>query len=135
MDIIKLAREFGKAIQKDEAYIKLQIAKQQHDEDETLQQLIGELNLKKLAISNEFSSENRDDQKINLLNKEMREVYDQIMKNEKMIAYNKAKNEFNEILKRINAIIISSASGEDPDIADVEETSCTGSCSSCSGCH
>ena len=135
MDIIKLAREFGKAIQKDEAYIKLQIAKQKNDEDEALQQLIGELNLKKLAISNEFSSENRDDQKINLLNKEMREIYDQIMKNEKMIAYNKAKNEFNEILKRINAIIIGSASGEDPDTADIEETSCTGSCSSCSGCH
>lgn len=135
MDIIKLAREFGKAIQKDEAYIKMQIAKQQNDEDENLQRLIGELNLKKLAISNEFSSENRDDQKISSLNKEMREIYDQIMKNEKMIAYNTAKNEFNEILRRINAIIIGSASGEDPDVADIEETSCTGSCSSCSGCH
>ena len=135
MDIIKLAREFGHALQKDSAYINLQEVKKKNDSDENLQNLINELNLKKLAISNEFSSENRNEDKIQELNSQMREVYSKIMQNENMIAYNEAKNEFNEILRKINAIIMGAAAGEDPETADIVESGCSGSCSSCSGCH
>ena len=56
------------------------------------------------------------------------------MKNENMIAYNIAKQEMDSVLKRVTAIIMQSAEGEDPETTDYEE-SCTGSCSSCGGCH
>ncbi len=134
MDIIELAREIGKKIQSDDMYLKLKIAKQNSDEDKKLQDLIGEFNLKRIAINNEATKDERDEKKLQELNEELRELYSTIMKNENMIAYNIAKQEMDSVLKRVTAIIMQSAEGEDPETTDYEE-SCTGSCSSCGGCH
>ena len=82
MDIIKMAREIGKAIQQEDAYVKLQIAQQNSDNDKELQNLIGEFNLKRIAINNEAQKSDRDDDKLQQLNAEMRKVYADIMKNE-----------------------------------------------------
>ena len=51
MDVIELARELGKAIQQDERFLAMQIARQNSDNDDELQQLIGEFNLKRMAIN------------------------------------------------------------------------------------
>lgn len=134
MDIIELAREIGKKIQSDDMYLKLKIAKQNSDEEKKLQDLIGEFNLKRIAINNEATKDERDEKKLQELNEELRELYSTIMKNENMIAYNIAKQEMDSVLKRVTAIIMQSAEGEDPETTDYEE-SCTGSCSSCGGCH
>ena len=134
MDIIELAREIGKKIQSDDMYLKLKRAKQNSDEDKKLQDLIGEFNLKRIAINNEATKDERDEKKLQELNEELRELYSTIMKNENMIAYNIAKQEMDSVLKRVTAIIMQSAEGEDPETTDYEE-SCTGSCSSCGGCH
>ena len=134
MDTIELAREIGKAIQQEDCYVKLQIAKQQSDEDQQLQQMIGEFNLKRMAINNEASKPDRDDQKLQELNKEMRAVYAEIMKNENMQAYNTHKQTLDTLLQRIFAIITQSSEGEDPMTTDYTP-GCSGSCSSCSGCH
>ncbi|HHV32463.1 MAG TPA: YlbF family regulator [Clostridiales bacterium] len=135
MDIISLAREIGKEIQKDERYLKMHVAQQNADEDQQLQQMIGEFNLKRIAINTESQNANADPEKIQTLNRELRAVYEQIMKNPRMTAYNEAKKDFDTLLKRVNAIISLSAEGEDPETADYEEHSCGGNCSSCSGCH
>ena len=135
MDIIALAREIGKAIQEDERYLALQVAQQNSDADEGLQNAIGEFNLKRMAINNEASKENRDEEKLQRFNTELREVYMQIMQNPNMIAYNHAKESMDALLKRVNAIITLSAQGEDPETADLTEESCGGSCASCAGCH
>ncbi len=135
MDIIELAREIGRKLQEDKSYLNLQIAQQNSDEDKELQELIGEFNLKRMAINNEATKEERDSKKIEELNNQIRELYSSIMKNERMVAYNIAKNDFDHIVKRVNAIIMQSASGEDPNTADLEESGCEGNCSGCSGCH
>lgn len=134
MDIIKMAREIGKGIQQEEAYLKLQVAQQNSDNDSELQSLIGEFNLKRIAINNEAQKSDRDDDKLQQLNTEMREVYSKIMQNENMLAYNEAKEELDSVLQRVLAIISQSANGEDPETTDYSP-SCTGSCSSCGGCH
>lgn len=134
MDIIELAREIGRKIQGEDMYLKLKIAKQNSDEDKELQDLIGEFNLKRMAINNEATKDERDEKKLQELNTELREIYSRIMKNENMAAYNIAKQEMDFVLKRVTAIIMQSAEGEDPETTDYEE-SCTGSCSSCGGCH
>ena len=134
MDIIELAREIGRQIQKDETYLKFQVAKQQSDEDEELQNLIGEFNLKRMAINNEASKEDKDNEKLIELNKELRHVYAEIMKNERMNNYNSAKTELDGKLARVMAIIQQSFEGADPETADYS-ASCGGDCSSCGGCH
>ncbi|HEX2985915.1 MAG TPA: YlbF family regulator [Caproiciproducens sp.] len=135
MDIIELSRQIGREIQKDDRYLNLQIAQQVADGDEKLQDLIGQFNLKRIAINNVAQTEETDAEKVQTLNQELRAVYSQIMENPNMIAYNRAKEEFDGLLKRVNAIISLSANGENPDTADYEESSCGGNCSSCAGCH
>ena len=88
MDVIELARELGKAIQQDERFLAMQIARQNSDNDDELQQLIGEFNLKRMAINNEAAKENRDEAKLQQLNSELRETYAKVMQNKNMNAYN-----------------------------------------------
>jgi cell fate (sporulation/competence/biofilm development) regulator YlbF (YheA/YmcA/DUF963 family) len=136
MDIISLAREIGKELQKDERYLNMQVAKQNSDGDQQLQDLIGEFNLKRMAINNETQKEPQDQDKMQALNQELRAVYAQIMQNPNMTAYNSAKDEMDALLKRVSAIIGQSADGEDPETTDLEEgSSCGGDCGSCGGCH
>lgn len=132
MDVISMARDLGRALQQEEAYIVWQEAQRTADADAELQKLIGEFNLKRMIINDEAGKKDRDQEKLTKANKEMREVYSQIMSNENMIAYNDAKSAFDAILNRVNAIIQQSAQGADPDTADAVD--CTGSCSTCGGC-
>lgn len=133
-DVIELAKEIGRQLQQEESYLKLQIAKQQSDEDEALQAAIGEFNLKRMAINNEASKPDRSDEKMQQLNAELRHAYAQIMSNENWIAYNEAKEAFDVIVNRVTAIIAQSAQGADPETADYTQSSCTGSCETCGGC-
>ena len=93
------------------------------------------LHVKTMAINNEAAKENRDEAKLQQLNSELRETYAKVMQNKNMNAYNEAKELMDNMLKRINAIISISAEGGDPEIADLTEDTCGGSCSSCAGCH
>ena len=135
MDIINLAREMGKAIQEDQRFLNMQVAKQNSENDEQLNNLIGEFNLKRIAINNESQKSEQDSDKMQQLNRELRNAYAQIMKNPNMVAYNQAKDSLDALLKRVNAIIVQSAEGENPETTDLAESSCAGDCSSCGGCH
>ena len=136
MDIIEMTRKLGHAIQQDERYLAYNAARLASDNDDRLQQLIGEFNLKRLAIGNEAGKEDPDNDKLQSLNGELRSVYAEIMSNEHMKAYDNAKSALDELLQRINAIISQSAEGENPDTADFDPSaSCGGDCSSCGGCH
>lgn len=135
MDIIELARELGKAIQEDERYISTQVALQQSDADEELQQMIGDFNLKRMAINNEAQKEDRSEELLRQYNEELRTIYTNIMQNPHMNAYNTAKSELDELIQKVTTIITMSADGQDPDSCDCDSCGCTGSCASCGGCH
>ncbi len=134
MDIIEMTRELGKMLQKEEVYLTYRIAKQAADEDKELQKLINEFGLKREEISEEASKDENDKnpERLQELNREMRKIYAKIMTNERMIHYNDAKDNFDALMQRINAIIQQSSEGEDPETADY--ISCSGSCATCGGC-
>lgn len=134
MDVIEITRQLGVALQQDETYIKYAIAKEKNDQDKDLQNLIGEFNLLRLTLNNELNNENKDDEKIKEINQKLKDCYNTIMQNKSMAAFNNAKNELDTLIKKINAIIELSIKGEDP-LTCEPDTSCSGSCSSCSGCH
>ena len=121
-------------MQKEDIYLKYQIAKQKADEDEELQKMINEFGLKREEISEATSKSEseQDPERIQKLNREMRKVYAKIMTNERMINYNDTKDEFDVLMKRITTIIQESSEGEDPETADY--IPCTGSCATCGGC-
>lgn len=135
MDIIEKAREFGKELQKNEKYLAYIDAKSKCDSDEKLQGLINEFNLLRMNLSNEINKgADADETKKADLDKQIRELYADIMASETMSSYEATKEEFDEVVRKINMIIMMSAEGADPDTCDVDH-SCGGNCSSCGGCH
>lgn len=135
VEVINAVRELGKAIQQDETYIKYMLCKEKNDADEDLQNLVGEFNLLRIQIGNEFSKEaNKDDEKVKEINKKLRDCYDEIMQNENMKTFESAKKEMDELINRVNGIIGLCVEGQDPMTAE-PPTGCSGSCSTCGGCH
>lgn len=136
MNTIEKARELGVAIQADERYLKYHEAKKNNDNDEALQDLIKEFNLKRVQLNAEMSKSDKSQDKINEYDEAIRSLYGNIMANENMSAFNDAKEAMDSFLSQINMIITMSANGEDPMTCPTEApSSCSGSCSSCSGCH
>ncbi len=134
MDIIQQTRELGKLIQKDERYIAYFNAREKNDNDPELQKLISEFNMKRLDLNNEMSKDEKDAEKLKELDNTIKELYGNIMANENMNTFTAVKNEMDSLLSQINNIITMSANGEDPETC-VASSGCSGSCSSCSGCH
>ena len=133
MDLITKTRELGKLIQNEESYINLKTAEKNADADQDLQNLISEFNLKRLSINNETQKTEKNSEKIAELNSEMQKIYADIMSNENMIAYNTAKQSFDQIMTRIMTILQNCSQGEDPETTDYTP-SCSGSCATCGGC-
>lgn len=137
MDVIKMAREIGAAIQQDPRYAAYNEAKELNDKDEALQKLIGEFNLKRFELNSEMGKPEKDNEKLQKLDNEIKSLYGEIMANESMEKFNTTKNAMDDMLSQINYIITMAANGEDPMTCPTHQPSsgCSGSCSSCGGCH
>ena len=98
-----------------------------------LEELIGRFNLRRIELNNRLGKEEKDTDRIAELDKEIKSIYDEVMQNENMRAYNTAKAEVDQLMAFINAILSAGVNGENPD--EVDESACTGNCASCGGCH
>ena len=129
-DAITMFKEAAAQLQREEAYLAL-------EEDEALQQLIGDFNLARIDLNSELSkSADKDQDKVNELNVKVNQLYNDIMANESMAAYNEAKAELESVMNYVNAIINTAVNGGDPmTVEEPQQGGCSGSCASCSGCH
>lgn len=134
--LVAMAIDLACQLQEDERCQALLHAQKAADEDASLQALIGEFNLKRMAINTEEGKEGdeRDAEKIRQLNTELREVYASIMQNEHMVAYNNAKTTLDALVQKIQAAITLAVQGQDPNLA-AQASACSGDCGSCGGCH
>ena len=134
MTVIESVRELGKAIQKDERFIRFAKARLASDSDKDLQAAIGEFNIARMNLETESSREDRDENKMKELNEELREIYGKVMANPVMVEFNTAKVALDQMMSEINVIIGKTLDGEDPETCTAD-SGCTGSCSTCGGCH
>ena len=134
MDIIAMARELGKAIQQDERYKRIDAAKTANDKDEGLQQLIQKFNMKRSELSVEMAQENKNPEKLNQLDRELKAVYQEVMQNPNMAEFNAAKVEVDDMMNHISTILYGAVNGEGPDTIEPQQ-SCGGDCAGCAGCH
>lgn len=134
MNVIELTRELGKAIQADPRYSAYVSAREKNDGDEELQKLIGEFNMGRMQLNREMSKADKDQDKIAEMNQHIRDIYGNIMSNPNMAEYNDAKAAFDDMMIEVNQIIQLCANGEDPETCE-PKSNCTGSCSTCGGCH
>ncbi len=135
-DLMEMAKELGRALQRDERYLAFRAAAQKNDEDSELQELIGEFNLKRLDLSNEQDKAQPDSDRMDALDAEVKNIYAKIMENPSMAAYQRVRSEFEQLLDSINRVIAMSAAGQDPDSYDpAAAAGCAGDCAACAGCH
>ena len=135
MTIIEKTRELGLVIQESEEYKALMAAREASDKDENLQQQIQQFNLVRMNLEMESSKEDADQDKVGSLNEELMTLYTQIMENENMAAFNAAKDVIDTVMNDATSILAAAVNGEDPTTFDPNAHSCSGSCSTCGGCH
>ncbi len=134
MGILEATRNLGVEIQKDERFIAFIKAKLANDNDAELQNKIGEFNTTRMNLDREMNAETQNEEKIKELNEQLREIYTAVMSSKSMLDYNTAKAGLDSMLNDINSIIMQCVEGEDPLTAE-PQSACTGSCSTCGGCH
>lgn len=133
MDVIELTRELGKAIQQDDRYIAYNLAKQVNDNDSELQADIERFSQLREDLNKAMCEENKDGDKLQEIDEELKAVYQKIMSNKNMLVFNAAQQALESLINNVNQIISLCANGEDPDTCQ-PSTGCTGSCSTCGGC-
>ena len=134
MDVIKSVRELGKAIQQDQRFIRYAKARLENDNNAELQSAIGKFNITRMELDREMNCEEKNEDKVKELNEELRRVYGEIMSAPAMVEYNTAKVELDAMINEINTVISKTLDGEDPETCETT-SACTGSCSTCGGCH
>ena len=133
MDVMTAVRQLGAAIQEDEAYARFHKVIKENDENKELQEKIGEFNILRMNLDNELNLEEKNEEKIKEMNEKLRALYGEVMAHPAMVAYNEAKQGLDKLLNDVNNIITMCVQGADP--ATCEPSACTGSCSTCGGCH
>ena len=111
MDCIDLFKKAAAAMQTDPRYLELDAARRENDNDQELQGLIGEFNLKRLDLNNESAKPEPDTAHVADLNQQVNDLYTQIMSSEGMVRYNTAKKECEAMVSHIDAIINTAMNG------------------------
>ncbi len=138
MDVIKLTRELGAAIQKDERYLKFDAIRQANEKDQQLLDLMGQIQLIQMNYQREASQEKPDTEKLTAYEAQFNDAYGKFMENEKMQEYEAARAEIDKMMNYIMQLLGLCVNGADPATCEPEEehdcSSC--SCSDCgSDCH
>ncbi len=126
MEIMELAAMLGKEIKKDPRIVEMNKAQEAYENDTELQKQIMEYNAQSQALSMEYKKETQDAELIGMIEKRIHTLYQEIMQNEKMLAFNKAQDVVNAFMAEVNGEITYQITGERP---------CTHDCSTCGGCH
>ena len=134
-DFITEFKKLCAQLQKEDVIVYLNQAKDMMDKDQELQEMIGKFNLTKYQLNAEMAKPDGDNDKINELDLELNKLYEEIMANEFMIAFSEASDEVDHLTKYIQAIITATVNGGDPMTVELPAGGCSGSCSTCSGCH
>lgn len=137
MDLEKLARQLGAAIQEDARYKVFMAAKEKNDADEGLNELMQKIQLVHMSYNHEASKgDDADSEKLQAYEKEFNEIYHKVMENPNMQNFETARADLDELMKFLTGILSMCACGEDPETCNPNhEHNCSGSCSECGGCH
>ena len=135
-DFIAEFKKLCVQLQKEDVAIYFEQAKKMNDMDQELQELIGKFNLAKFNLNIEKNKqEGKDYTVISKYEAELSDLYEEIMANDSMVAYSEAKADVDRLVQHTQAILTCVFNGGNPMLVELPDAGCTGSCSSCSGCH
>lgn len=132
-EILEMAQSLGQAIADSEEIKVFHEMEKIFYEDEEAQRVMQEYEDSRARMTVKAKETGMTPESLALFQKEMKESMDKLMANKTVKEYLEAKSNFNEIIKRVNAIISFCIQGEEQDLAS--EGGCSGNCGSCGGCH
>lgn len=136
MSLESALRELGKEIQADPRFAALKAAAATNDADENLQKQMQEMQLISLKYQQEAEKgEEASQERIEELQKEYQDLYNEIMAGENMQKYSMAAADMEQMAQYISSMIGLFFDGQDPETCEVSAEACTHDCSSCGGCH
>ena len=127
MDIFEMATALGDALKQDEKLVALEAARKNYESDRQLQTLVIEYEVQQRAMQKEAVDPNCDTHMIDMIQNRINELYEAITQNETYLALEKAQEEDNALMNKINGIITARITGQEP--------GCTHNCATCGGCH
>jgi len=136
MDMIEMAREIGRALQKDQSYLKATADARTVNDNPQLAKMVSDFEEMRARMEAALQAgvPGQQDEEVMNLDEKMHDLYHEINEHPAMAAYNESRAELEHIVNHIIKIITGSANGENPDEIMMEEE-CTGSCCTCGGCH
>ena len=128
--VLNQAEMLAEAILESEEYITMRLAEQAAIRDENATQLNASYSQNRPAVENLLADANMDHGALAMAGQELQEVERAIDECEVLNKMRESNEAFNAMMKKVNAIIRYVVTGEEE-----QEEGCTGSCSTCSGCH
>ena len=131
-----MTRELAKAVIADEMYVSYKNAKTAVDNDAALGAKLAELEDVRAQYFGATQGEEPDPAAAAAAERRFNDLYEEIMLNDKMRAYNFARSELDELMNRVVGILHMSVNGADPDTYEPESVpgGCSGECGGCGGC-
>lgn len=132
MDILEMAKQLGEAISVSEQFVRFANAEEKFKTDDEAQELLLKYNTERSELAVQMQNEDIKPMEMIEIRKKLAKQYNELLKNNVIREYTEAKAAAEKLLADVNAVIQFCVTGEE---ADGEHSSCSGSCSTCSGCH
>lgn len=128
MEIFDKARELGEAIVNSDEYKALKLAEAKQEQDDEAMKLLQEYSAVRRELGDEINKGDVGEERMNEIREAVEAAYEKVTSNDIIADYINAQRTFQAILDQMNTIISYHVTGQMPG-------GCSGSCSSCSGCH
>ena len=129
--IFAKTRELGEALLNSEAYQKMKDAEEKAMQNVEAAEMMAKYLEKRGQIQEMMEEENPDPAAMQRLSNEMDEIQERLQMIDDIVELTTARAEFNALIGQINQVLQFIVTGRMTD----EEGGCTGSCSTCGGCH
>ena len=127
-ETLEKARELGMMIAESDEFKKLKETEQAQLADADAQQMMADYNAKREEFAQIASRDDLTKEDWEKLNMDAQAEFIKLCQNENIKNYLDANQLFQDLISKVNSIIAHFVRGDD-------DSGCSGSCSSCSGCH
>lgn len=128
MEIMEMARLLGLAIKEDEIGKRAEACKKAYEEDEQIIALTTEFDVQQKALAAVGIDKEADENLVSSIQLRLTEIYEEVLATDAYKNYEKAQNELNDLITRVNNTMMAQITGQ-------ESAGCTHDCSTCGGCH
>ena len=127
-EIFEKARELGEAIIESKEFKELKEAEQNQENDPVALELLKKYSDVRTKLASEIQKGDVGEERMNAIREEIEQAYEEMTTNDNITAYINAQRTFQAIIDQMNNIISFHITGKMPG-------GCSGSCSTCGGCH